>query len=119
MQTLYEVVNQRFNNRSVDFANRSATLADGSSILFRLRVTDLSVGASMSISMDVTFPGGKVKHFDLFANALGSYERGGWAGVERGGTITASGTITANGRTTFDASVVSFERGEDVPEWEL
>lgn len=119
MQTLFEVTDQRFNNRTLNFSNQSATIADGSNILLRLRVTNLSTGASLSVTMNVTFPGGKVKRFDFFANALGSYERGGWSGVERGGALTASGTITAVGRVTFDASIIAFDRAEDVPEWSL
>lgn len=118
MQILYEVLDQTLNNRNITFTDRTATLVDGSIILFRLRMTDVRPGASLSVSMDVTFPSGRVKHFDLFANAVGSYQRGGWAGEERGGLVSASGVIDATGRVTLDAYVVSFERGEDVPEWE-
>lgn len=118
MQILYEILDQTLNNRTIPFTNRTATLEDGSVILFRLRLTDVRPGASLSVRMYVTFPSGTVKTFDLFANAVGSYQRGGWTGQERGGLVSASGIIDATGRVTLDAQVVSFERGEDVPEWE-
>ena len=117
MQTLYEALGQTLNNRTINFTNLTATLVDGSIIMFRLRLTDVRPGASLSVSMDVTFPSGRVKHFDMFANAVGSFQRGGWTGMERGGLVSASGSVTAVGRVTLDAYVVSFERGEDIPEW--
>lgn len=118
MQTLFEAVDQTLNNRDLRFSNRTAVLAAGSHILFRLRVTDINPGSTMLVVMDVTFPGGNVKHFEMLANAVGSQERGGWAGIDREGVISASGTVTVEGRITFDAYVVTFERGEDVLEWQ-
>lgn len=117
MITLYEVLDQRLNNRTLDFTDRTGTLAAGHNVMFRLRLTEVSAGANISVSMDVTFPSGRVKHFDLYADAVGSYERGGWSGGPVGGAISASGVITVNGRITLDAYIVAFEQGEDVLEW--
>ncbi len=117
MQTLYEVTSQTLNNRTISFTNRTAQLASGSCVLFRLRVTDVRAGARLLVSVSVTFPNGMVKQFDLTIDAVGSYQRGGWTGLERSGIVSASGSVTAEGRVTLDASVVSFDRGEDVPEW--
>ena len=117
MHTLYEVAGQTLNNRDLTFTNRTTSLAAGSVIIFRLRVTALNPNSTMAVVMNITFPDGKVKRFELFVNQVGSYQRGGWRGTERGGQISASGSITVEGRITFDAAIVTFEQGEDVSEW--
>lgn len=117
MQTLYEINQLNRQNTTREFTNRTATIVTGSHIMFRLRPTVMLTGASIIINMDVTFPDGHIKHFDMTVTEPGSYQRGGWAGEHGGGVISASGTVQFIGRSTIDAYIVVFEREEAIEEW--
>lgn len=117
MLRAYQSNSRTLEDRSVDIS-RKINVENAGDIRLRVNIISLSEGGYIRLSGYCVYPDGGRHEIDVRFDTLGGNEASFWQGGIRTGEVSLTATIEIVGRIQFSAEVLSYQQGEDVPEWQ-
>lgn len=114
MITHHDFTERTLQDSVVATQNRTTSITNAENLTVRVDITELSKDASLRLVSTLVFPNGKSHLFSCVFSEVGKQEASVWMGETKSGDMSVVAQFEVIGDVTFNASIVSFEKGEAI-----